>query len=58
MEGVIAFKQHDRNNDGVLSIEEFEQIAHRLLDTGAVSNNYGNIDLLEFVFKYILIVNC
>ena len=42
MEGVIAFKQHDRNNDGVLSIEEFEPIAHRLLDSGVSCSNLLN----------------
>ena len=31
MEGVVIFKQHDRNGDGVLSLDEFEPIAHRLL---------------------------
>ena len=30
MDGVILFKQHDRDMDGVLSIEEFEPLAHRL----------------------------
>ncbi|KAK2147360.1 hypothetical protein LSH36_557g01040 [Paralvinella palmiformis] len=31
IDGVIIFKQHDRDNDGVLSLGEFEPIAHRLL---------------------------
>lgn len=31
LDGVILFKQHDRNKDGVLSLGEFEPLAHRLL---------------------------
>ena len=34
MEGIILFRQHDHNNDGYLSLEEFEPIAHRLVDIG------------------------
>jgi hypothetical protein len=37
LEGVVLFKQHDRNNDGVLTLEEFEPLAHRLLDIKASS---------------------
>ena len=33
MENVILFRQHDRNNDGVLTIEEFEPLAYRLQQT-------------------------
>lgn len=32
MDGVILFKQHDINDDGFLSLREFEPIAHQLLD--------------------------
>ena len=32
-EGVKLFRQHDRDNDGHLTIEEFEPLAHRLLDS-------------------------
>lgn len=32
MEGIILFRQHDHNNDGYLSLEEFEPVAHRLID--------------------------
>ena len=30
MEGVILFRQHDRDHDGYLSLSEFEPLAHRL----------------------------
>ena len=32
IDGVLLFKRHDRDNDGVLSIEEFEPLAHQLKD--------------------------
>ncbi len=32
VEGVILFRQYDRDADGVLSMSEFEPLAHRLLD--------------------------
>ena len=32
IDGVILFKQHDINDDGFLSLREFEPIAHQLLD--------------------------
>ena len=38
IDGVIIFKQHDRDNDGVLSLGEFEPIAHRLLQINVCSN--------------------
>ena len=47
LEGVVLFKRHDRNNDGVLSLEEFRPIARQLINASNVSHNY-NINL-----KYI-----
>ena len=32
MDGVIMFRRYDRDRDGVLSMEEFEPLAHRLLE--------------------------
>lgn len=32
LDGVIMFRRHDRNSDGVLDIVEFEPLAHRLLE--------------------------
>lgn len=32
MDGVLLFKRHDRDDDGKLSLEEFEPLAHRLLE--------------------------
>ena len=32
VDGIVLFKQHDRNNDGVLSLDEFEPLAHRIID--------------------------
>ena len=32
VDGVIMFRQYDRDADGVLSMEEFEPLAHRLLE--------------------------
>ena len=31
MEGVVLFRRHDRNRDGVLNLKEFEPLAHRLI---------------------------
>lgn len=30
MDGIILFKQHDRDDDGYLSLQEFEPLAHRI----------------------------
>ena len=32
VDGVIMFRRYDRDADGVLSLEEFEPLAHRLLE--------------------------
>ena len=32
VDGVIMFRRYDRDGDGVLSMEEFEPLAHRLLE--------------------------
>ena len=32
VDGVVLFRKHDRDNDGVLSLEEFEPLAHQMLD--------------------------
>ena len=32
VEGVSMFRVHDRDDDGFLSLEEFEPLAHRLLE--------------------------
>ena len=32
VDGVIMFRRYDRDADGVLSMEEFEPLAHRLLE--------------------------
>ena len=41
MDGVIMFKQHDINDDGFLSLREFEPIAHQLLDIKSVKVSSG-----------------
>ena len=33
VEGVMLFRQHDRDDDGVLSMQEFEPLVHRILET-------------------------
>ena len=30
VEGIVLFRKHDRDNDGYLSLEEFEPLAHHL----------------------------
>ena len=32
LDGVVIFRQHDRDGDGYLSLDEFEPIAHVLKD--------------------------
>lgn len=32
LDGVLMFKRHDRDNDGLLSLQEFEPLGHRLLE--------------------------
>ena len=32
VDGVILFRQHDRDDNGQLSLEEFEPLAHQLLE--------------------------
>ena len=38
VEAVIMFRQYDRDSDGVLSLDEFEPLAHRLLELNETYN--------------------
>ena len=38
LDGVIMFRQHDRDSDGVLDLVEFEPLAHRLLEINVGSH--------------------
>ena len=40
VDGVIMFRQHDRNADGVLDLMEFEPLAHRLREVNVCTKAY------------------
>ncbi|CAH1792745.1 unnamed protein product [Owenia fusiformis] len=44
IDGVILFRQYDRNDDGYLSIDEFEPLAHRLLESNETATYNLTID--------------
>ena len=48
VDGVIMFRRYDRDGNGVLSMEEFEPIAHRLLELNVSAN-------VPSVIKFIII---
>ena len=52
VDGVVLFRKHDRDNDGVLSLEEFEPLAHQIVDHHThVSKIHGCVNLLGFIIS-------
>ena len=50
IEGIVMFRKYDRNHDGVLSMEEFESIAHVATDVRV--RLHGVFFLQNCIFGY------
>lgn len=54
LDGVIMFRRHDRNSDGVLDIVEFEPLAHRLLEMNVRVIILSRVNAMALTFCFYL----
>lgn len=55
LEALIIFRQYDRNDDGYLSLEEFEPLAHRLLEENITVSIHSHIILITVIYPLLFL---